>query len=179
MRVSILILLLVYFQTLLAEDQWSKTKQGCAVWNDAPQPHEISTWTGQCVDGLVSGYGVLTWKFNRDGKTLTERYEGEMRNGKEHGRGTYTSADGGRYDGDWIDGKVHGRGIYIHPSDGTYEGEFREGKYYCYGIRTHKDGIRFEGQFIEGNKHDIGQCRDLDGRWGVCEYSYGVFLGWR
>ena len=41
-----------------------------------------------------------------------EAYEGEWRNGKQHGHGIYTWARGHRYEGDWRDGKRHGRGIF-------------------------------------------------------------------
>lgn len=179
MKVLILVLSLACSQILLAEGRWSKTTQGCDVWNEEPQPNEISTWSGSCVDGRANGYGVLTWEFDKNGEFLTEHYDGEMRDGRSHGRGIYTFADGGRYDGEWMDGEVHGQGIFTHPNGAGYEGGFSEGKFHGFGIRTREDGTRFEGQFVAGKEHGIGQCRDKSGDWRICEYHYGVFVGWR
>ena len=179
MRALVFILSFAVVQTLLADSQWTKSTQGCEVWNTDPQPNEAATWTGSCIDGKASGYGVLTWKFERDGALQTERYEGEMRGGRSHGRGTYTFVDGRRYEGEWVDGKAHGHGVITHPRGGSYEGEFKKNKFHGYGIRTYYNDTRFEGQFIAGKEHGIGQCRDINGDWRICEYSYGIFRGWR
>ena len=37
----------------------------------------------------------------------TVAFEGEYRDGKRHGTGTHTWADGGRYVREWLDGKPH------------------------------------------------------------------------
>jgi len=39
-----------------------------------------------------------------------DKYEGEMKDGKPHGRGVAVWADGNRYEGDWQDGKPNGSG---------------------------------------------------------------------
>ena len=65
MKALVFILSLTCSQTLLAEGSWTKTTQGCDVWNEEPQPNEISTWTGPCIDGRTNGYGVLTWESTR------------------------------------------------------------------------------------------------------------------
>jgi len=38
---------------------------------------------------------------------------GEWREGKQHGKGTYTWANGDRYEGEWKDGNVHGKGTKV------------------------------------------------------------------
>ena len=35
-------------------------------------------------------------------------YEGEFKDGKQHGRGTFTLPDGYEYTGDWVDGEIRG-----------------------------------------------------------------------
>ena len=54
-------------------------------------------------------------------------YEGEIANGKPHGKGIQTFSDGMRYEGEFRDGKLHGKGIQTFPDGTRYEGEFRHG----------------------------------------------------
>lgn len=39
------------------------------------------------------------------------RYEGEWKDGMEHGVGTLTEADGSTFYGFWAEGKMHGEGV--------------------------------------------------------------------
>lgn len=66
-------------------------RTGCWVWNSNPQPVESVTWTAGCeADGRASGSGHLVSDYG--GKTSS--YEGEIRDGKQHGRGVNTWANG-------------------------------------------------------------------------------------
>ncbi|MES1915631.1 MAG: hypothetical protein MHM6MM_007550 [Cercozoa sp. M6MM] len=42
-----------------------------------------------------------------------DRYIGEWKNGKQHGKGTYISSGGSRYDGQWEEGQRHGFGTLV------------------------------------------------------------------
>ena len=56
------------------------------------------------------------------------KYEGEYKDGKRHGQGTYTFPDGKKYVGGWKDSKYHGQGT-LTSSDGKYfVGEFKDSK---------------------------------------------------
>ena len=94
-------------------------------------------------------------------------YEGETRNGKRHGHGTYTWADGDFYEGDWKDGKRCGRGKLIQygksPSGETYmkysyDGEWLDSKEHGHGICVEGDfGMEkmdkvFEGEWVNGKR---------------------------
>ena len=46
----------------------------------------------------MEGYGVFEWP---DGR----KYDGEWKNGKQHGVGVYTSASGKTKKGQWSEGK--------------------------------------------------------------------------
>ncbi len=84
------------------------SRTGCQVWNPGQASNQTVTWVGACTSGLAQGRGVLRW--SEDGKAnLT--VEGEWRDGKQHGRGISTWADGHRYEGEFRDGMEHGRGI--------------------------------------------------------------------
>ena len=54
------------------------------------------------------------------------KYEGEYKDGKYHGQGTYTWSDGTKYVGEWKDGVFHGQGT-LTSQDGRKEvGVWRE-----------------------------------------------------
>ena len=58
------------------------------------------------------------------------KFEGQFKEGKRNGQGTFTSPDGEKYVGEWKDNKFHGKGTYFFGKgefDGNkYVGEFRE-----------------------------------------------------
>lgn len=41
-------------------------------------------------------------------------YEGEVLDGRPHGKGKLTYADGGSYEGEWLGGEPHGKGKVIY-----------------------------------------------------------------
>ena len=58
----------------------------------------------------------------------TARYHGQTRNGRSHGRGVLTWAEGDRYEGDFVDGERTGRGVYTWADGDRNEGEWLNGK---------------------------------------------------
>ena len=105
---------------IIAENQPCQT----SIPGVTPKETYIYTWSGDCLDGKVSGEGRGAWHVPDVGEFI---YEGTMRNGIQHGRGIFTWASGKRYEGEWRDGKPHGRGIYTLAEGGRYEGEWRNG----------------------------------------------------
>jgi hypothetical protein len=55
-------------------------------------------------------------------------YEGTMRNGVPHGKGTLLYKNGDRYSGDFDQGKKHGKGLYKEACGNVYEGDYVENK---------------------------------------------------
>ena len=84
-----------------------------------------------------------------------------------HGRGVFTCTKGhgkgGRYEGEFRDGKQHGRGLAIFESGKWYEGEFRDGEPYGRGVFKFKSGRRYEGEYRDGWRHGRGVCMSADG----------------
>jgi len=79
-------------------------------------------------------------------------YVGEMEDGKEHGKGIYTCADGSKiYEGEWKDGLEHGKGIYTWTNGSIYEGR-------------HEHGERVEGTIKHGTLKITGQINTIDNR---------------
>ena len=99
--------------------------QTCQAHNPAPELIEAVTWSGGCVDGKAEGGGMLVLR-RHDGRV--NRYEGQLRTGKRHGRGSMSYHDGGRYEGEWRDGERHGKGVMINAL-GRREGEWQKGRY--------------------------------------------------
>ncbi len=114
----------------VAEGRWQQLENNpsCIVWNARPQSNETVTWTDACVDGKAQGRGTQVWRFLNDGEWKKEEYEGDLKDGKRHGRGVLVRASGDRYEGDWKDGKEHGRGVYVWANGDECKGDWREGR---------------------------------------------------
>ena len=113
------------------------------------------TWSGDCVDGKVSGEGRGVWHLPDRGEYI---YEGSMRDGKRHGGGTWTFPDGSRYEGEYRDNKMNG-GTQTWADGDRYEGEWRDSKPHGYGTHTTAAGSRYEGEWCNG-------CYGTrDGKW--------------
>ena len=82
-------------------------------------------------------YGVLS----AEGRT----YEGEWRNGKGHGKGSYTFPNGEKYIGEYKEGEVHGKGTLTFPDGEKYEGEWKNNKMHGKGIHSFPNGTKYVG----------------------------------
>jgi hypothetical protein len=153
MRIPVIIAVgvLLVSTPALAQTQlstWSvDAHTGCKLWNIAPLPNETMTWSGACRNGLGQGQGVLQWfEAGRPG----DRYEGELRDGKQTGHGVITSTDGRRYEGDFRDGTMSGNGTYSSPNGDHYDGEWRSGKPNGVGRFVSVVGGTYDGFWTNG-----------------------------
>ena len=74
-----------------------------------------------------------------------DKYEGEWRDDKRHGKGTvtYRGTDGSiveQYQGEWAEGKMHGYGRYVYADSGVYEGQWVDGKMSLRGAYVFPNG---------------------------------------
>jgi len=103
-------------------DTYQKDKNGILIWNPAPGEDEEVLWEGPSDNGFAQGSGKLTWYHKG---AIVSVYEGDMLNGKPHGKGSYHFADGDHYAGEWNDGLRHGNGIHTykdgHRKEGVWE----------------------------------------------------------
>ena len=127
-------------------------------------------WSGACVDGKASGYGLV--RRYEDG-IESERNEGHFVGGKLNGYAVWTR-QGHRYEGGFVDHKFHGRGLYIWPSGARYEGEFADDKQHGRGIHSVPGGARYKGPFVKGKKHGVGLCYTPGKDEYVCRWNNGV-----
>lgn len=63
--------------------------------------------------------------------------------------GTYTSTNGNKYVGEWKDNKYHGRGTYTYANGDKYVGEFEDNKYHGQGTYTIADGRVQKGTWAD------------------------------
>ena len=102
----------------------------------------VGWYEGEYKNGKFDGKGSFTFS---DGR----RYEGQFQNGEKHGKGTFTFPDGRKYVGEWENGERNGQGTVTSTDGYRYVGEFREDKPWN---TTHhdKDGNIF-GKYVDGN----------------------------
>ena len=106
-------------------------------------------------------------------------YEGQMRGGVAHGKGTYTSVSKGKkgknkyfYKGDWINGQRHGKAkqiIHLPKYTIKYEGSFKNDLSDGHGVLTMISKGKLEqkyiGQFKNGYRHGKGKLIDYFEKW--------------
>src|SRR5882672_9409550 len=159
-------------QLVWDQDAQALVRKNFRVWDANPELDLEFSWEQQAVrtddpDGTVNGSGRLTWRTkgtaSYDRKGLYSDYQGEMRNGRPHGRGTLSVQSGLSYDGHWSDGVMAGRGAIKFPNGDDYQGEFAAGAPHGAGRYAAADGSIFEGAFRGGERHGAGTLIMPDG----------------
>ena len=106
-----------------------------------------------------------------------DRYEGEWRDNKSHGRGTYTFADGDRFVGEFRDDKSHGQGTFTFANGDRFVGEYRDGKRNGQGTFTFANGDRYVGELRDDKSHGQGTFTFANGNRYVGEFRDDKFHG--
>ena len=110
-------------------------------------------YTGELKDGKQHGWGTYIYK-NGD------IYKGQWINGKRKGQGKYTWKNGASYEGQWKDGKKHGQGTYfekdisISVKGASYIGKWENDMKNGQGKMIYPDGTSYEGRFENGTASD-------------------------
>ncbi len=108
-------------------------------------------------------------------------YEGELKQGKRNGYGTYSWVSGQKYIGDWKDGKKHGQGTLIFESGNKYDGEWKDNEKNGYGTYSWASGQKYIGDWKDGKKKGQGTLifesgNKYDGDWKDHEKNgYGTY----
>ncbi len=91
-------------------------------------------------------------------------YEGQMRNGKQHGYGRMWF-NGGYYEGTFYRGMAHGQGKDTYANGDRYEGEFRYNKRQGLGTYYYANRERYEGNFQNDKMHGKGTYYLANGQY--------------
>ena len=134
-----------------------------------------SIYEGEIRNGKMHGKGVYTWL---DG----ERHEGEFHDDEIHGKGVRTWPDGRRYEGEFVNGNFHGQSVETSPDGERIEGEWREGEFvndmmHGQSVQTFSDDVRYVGEYRDGNMHGQGVYTYPDGRRYEGEFVNDNFHG--
>jgi tetratricopeptide (TPR) repeat protein len=109
-----------------------------------------TVYEGQWRDGKQNGFGTFTYK---NGNT----YKGYLKDGLFDGQGTYTYKDGNIYEGNWTKMVFQGRNAIVKYSNGNkYVGDWYNGDANGRGKFTWSGGTTYEGQFKNGLKQGTG-----------------------
>lgn len=176
--VPLLVLLCGLMSVASAGGRWVRsTDGGCLVWDPLPQPEEVITWSGACVDGKASGPGTEVSQYRVDAVQKEERYTGDMQAGRPHGYGTLVYDNGDRYEGQFVRSRRAGLGVYTHANGDRYEGEFREDRRTGRGTFTYHQGGQFEGDFVNGLFDGVGRFTFPDGARYDGHFKHGMANG--
>ena len=106
-----------------------------------------------------------------------DKYLGQIKNGKKHGKGIMHYSDKTIYDGEWFNDLKNGQGTQTLPNGDRYEGNFKNNLMEGYGIYTYKNGRVYEGQFAKDTMEGKGRYKFTTGNEYLGEFQRGLFNG--
>ncbi|KAL7685358.1 hypothetical protein Plhal304r1_c031g0100871 [Plasmopara halstedii] len=113
-----------------------------------------SMYAGDWKDDVKHGHGVMTWVTldSTSRKIPLEMYDGDWKYDRPHGFGRYvwyqsTMYDKNWYEGEMYQGKRHGRGVFYYSNGAQYEGEWKENQKDGWGLFFYQDGRVFVGRY--------------------------------
>ncbi len=155
---------------------FTDAKTGCKIWNAYPVSNEQVTWSGKCSQGMAEGKGVMQWVLA--GKpSKTKKYDGEMHEGRFHGRGILIFVNGDVYDGDFQEGERNGKGKMVWFNRNSYDGEWKNGVMDGRGTYKWLGGNVYTGEWSKGKQNGRGKFTFLNGNSYEGEYRDGIATG--
>ena len=107
------------------DTQWTNC-QGTYLKKEV-EPGWTRDFTGEFSSVPGKRHGKGSSKVYKDG-SLSSTYVGEFKDGKLHGQGTFTWADGEKYVGEWKDDLQHGQGTFIFANGTVDKGIWENGE---------------------------------------------------
>ena len=122
-------------------------------------------YEGNWKNGKQHGFGKQSFAHNDEYERLS--YEGFFENGVTSGNGTLKWKNGEKYEGNWKNGKEHGFGKQSFPHNDEYERLSYEG-FFEIGVRSGNGTLKWEG----GEKYEGAE--NVRSGFGIDYYSYGT-----
>ena len=113
-------------------------------------------YNGEYKEGKFHGQGTFNYP---SGKI----YKGKWKDGKKQGKGTLTFTNGKKYVGNWKDNKKNGQGTETLSNGDKYEGNWKDEKINGKGTYTNPNGDKYVGEFKDGKRHGQGTYSYPDG----------------
>lgn len=88
--------------------------------------------------------------------TMGNKYEGELIDGKKHGKGKMEFANGHTYTGEWVDDMATGEGVFVWNNGDQYKGQLKYGQRHGKGSYYFVNGDTYIGDWIEDKKDGYG-----------------------
>eukprot|EP00825_Cyclidium_porcatum_P045940 TRINITY_DN710_c0_g2_i2.p1 TRINITY_DN710_c0_g2~~TRINITY_DN710_c0_g2_i2.p1 ORF type:complete len:803 (-),score=190.89 TRINITY_DN710_c0_g2_i2:247-2655(-) len=89
-------------------------------------------------------------------------YEGDIKDGKKHGKGVYTQGDAYKYDGEYQNDQKHGFG-QESDNGNKYSGQWENNQKQGQGTWEFKYGGKYEGAFVRNQQNGLGKLTETDG----------------
>ncbi|CAF4030698.1 unnamed protein product [Adineta steineri] len=182
---------LIHLQEITDEEEEESLPTALKTVITTPTPTTASTHTPTNVQSSLVHIHTDQWD---------NRYEGEMKDGIEHGKGhmeytngdkytgiyvegnitgqgVYIFANGNRYEGQWKDNKKHGKGQMVYASGEKYTGDYVDNKRTGHGIFIFANGSQYEGQWKDNKMHGKGQMDFVSGEKYAGDYVDNKRIG--
>ena len=141
-------LLFVQVNAQVRKGEWvTLSNVNCKYFEPYYEPGFTATWSGECMDGVANGSGILKKYING---TLNGTYEGPIDKGHIQGKGKYTNKNGEIMEGLFDDGELNGQGTRSGKNiNGLYNYTGNLVHYYMHGDgkMEYPNGEFFEGKF--------------------------------
>lgn len=136
-------------------------------------------YTGDILNGKFNGRGRMT--YGQNGKSVSF-YDGEWRNGVQHGRGVYVDESGWRAESEWSNAVMKGISKIYFPDKTVYKGTTLQNQISGTGKLYRKKFIGsrliYEGSWLNGTYHGYGTLHYPTGEiWYCGEWLEGVCHG--
>jgi hypothetical protein len=130
-------------------------------------------YIGDVLNGVPHGRGTLICHPGND----CSEYTGKWKNGKFHGEGMLTFANGDKMTGQWKAGFMYGKGCYEFESGSKYKGEFLKSMFHGMGIIRYVNGDVYNGDWRNNEKHGKGTMEFHDESYYTGGWAHNKYEG--
>jgi len=144
------------------DGSWNEGRmEGHGVMKFGTSCPSLYSFEGNWVNNKFQGEGTLLYRYFHVAG-VQAKFEGEFHDGKRHGNGLGTFADGESYEGGWEDDKRQGFGSQIWRNGERYVGQWKEDARNGFGVHSGPRGD-YEGQWKGDKRHGVGKQTELNG----------------